>query len=132
MLNANGFWLAGLVLLFGALASGGYVAFTLTSFQPIQTLKGTYQAGKGGWLRKTLVVAQFSASVALVIATMVLYRQLQFMQNKDLGVRLAQRVVIKGPQSIKWVVHRRNSRPRAGTQPTALREKLLPDRNRTG
>ena len=99
VLNANGFWLAGLgLLIVGALASGGYVAFTLTSFQPIQTLKGAYQAGKGNWLRKTLVVAQFSASVALVIATLVLYRQLQYMQNKDLGVRLAQRVVIKGPQ----------------------------------
>ena len=100
ILNTNGFWLAGLgLLLAGALASGGYVAFALTSFQPVQTLKGTgYRAGKGGWLRKTLVVAQFSASVALVIATLVLYRQLQFMQNKDLGVRLAQRMVIQGPQ----------------------------------
>jgi putative ABC transport system permease protein len=98
-LNAGGFWLAGLGLLIaGALASGGYVAFTLTSFQPVQTLKGAYQAGKGGWLRKTLVVAQFSASVALVIATLVLYRQLQYMQNRDLGVRLTQRVVIQGPQ----------------------------------
>ncbi|GAB2518609.1 ABC transporter permease [Spirosoma aerophilum] len=99
ILNENGFWLVGLAMLvIGAVASGGYVAFTLTSFQPIKTLKGAYQAGKGGWLRKTLVVAQFSASVALVIATLVLYRQLQFMQNKDLGVRLAQRVVIKRPE----------------------------------
>ncbi|WP_332368537.1 ABC transporter permease [Spirosoma telluris] len=86
ILNANGFWLIGLILLLvGAVASGGYVAFTLTSFQPIQTLKGAYQAGKGGFLRKALVVSQFSASVALVIATLVLYRQLQYMQNKDLG-----------------------------------------------
>ncbi|GAB3895763.1 ABC transporter permease [Spirosoma agri] len=98
ILNTDGFWLVGAVLLVvGAIVSGGYVAFALTSFQPIQTLKGTYQAGKGGWLRKTLVVAQFSASIALVIATLVLYRQLQYMQSKDLGVRLAQRVVIKGP-----------------------------------
>ena len=99
VLNTDGFWLAGFgLLLFGALASGSYVAFALTSYQPIQTLKGTVQAGKGSWLRKGLVVAQFSASVALVIATLVLYQQLRFMQNKDLGVRLAQRVVIQGPQ----------------------------------
>ena len=99
VLNTNGVWMAGLgLLLVGALASGGYVAFALTSFKPIETLKGVFRAGKGGWLRKTLVVAQFSASVALVIATMVLYRQLQYMQNKDLGVKLTQRVVIKRPE----------------------------------
>ena len=99
VLNTDGFWLAGLgMLAAGALASGGYVAFALTSFQPVQTLKGSVRAGKGSWLRKTLVVAQFSASIALVIATMVLYRQLQYMQNKDLGVRLAQRLIIEGPQ----------------------------------
>ncbi|GAB3758209.1 ABC transporter permease [Spirosoma pomorum] len=98
-LDIDGFWLVGLVLLLiGAIASGGYVAFTMTSFQPIQTLKGTYQGGKNGWLRKTLVVAQFSASIALVIATLVLYRQLQYMQDKDLGVQLTQRVVVKGPE----------------------------------
>ncbi|GAB3025363.1 ABC transporter permease [Spirosoma pulveris] len=99
VLNTNGVWVAGLALLIvGALASGGYVAFVLTSFKPIQTLKGAYQAGKGGWLRKTLVVTQFSASVALVIATLVLYRQLQYMQDKDLGMKLTQRVVLKAPQ----------------------------------
>ncbi|GAB3990879.1 ABC transporter permease [Spirosoma daeguense] len=102
VLNVNGFWLLGLcLLLIGALASGGYVAFALSSFQPIQTLKGygsSSGAGKGGWLRKTLVVAQFSTSVALIVATLVLYRQLQYMQNKDLGVQLTQRMVIKGPQ----------------------------------
>ncbi|WP_018618103.1 ABC transporter permease [Spirosoma luteum] len=99
VLDTNGFWIAGLgLLLAGSLASGGYVAFALTSFQPIQTLKGSVQAGKGGWLRKTLVVAQFSMSIALVIATLVLSQQVQFMQNKDLGVRLAQRVVIEGPK----------------------------------
>ncbi|UFH54235.1 ABC transporter permease [Spirosoma sp. KNUC1025] len=102
ILDTNGFWLAGLgLLILGALASGGYVAFALTSFQPIQTLKGagsSPRTGKGGWLRETLVVAQFSTSIVLVIATCVLYRQLLYMQNKDLGVRLAQRVVIQGPQ----------------------------------
>ncbi len=103
VLSTGGFWLMGLTLLVaGALASGGYVAFAMTSFQPVQTLKGSgpsgLKAGRGGWLRKTLVVAQFSASVALVIATLVLYRQLQYMQDKDLGVQLAQRVVIQSPQ----------------------------------
>jgi putative ABC transport system permease protein len=97
-LASDPFWLAGLgLLMVGALASGVYVAFAMTSFQPVQTLKGTFRTGRGGWLRKSLVVAQFGASVVLVIATLVLYRQLQYMQNKDLGVRLDQRVVIQGP-----------------------------------
>lgn len=98
----NPFWLAGLsLLIIGALASGGYVAFATTSFQPVDILKSSgkiFRVGRGNWLRKTLVVVQFSASVALVIVTLVLYRQLQYMQNKDLGVRLDQRVVIEGPR----------------------------------
>ncbi len=99
VLDTNGFWIAGFgLLLAGALVSGGYVAFALTSFQPIQTLKGRVPTSKGSWLRKTLVVAQFSMSTALVIATLVLSQQVRFMQNKDLGVRLAQRVVIEGPK----------------------------------
>ena len=99
MLFTGGFWLVGLgMLLSGALASGSYVAFAMTSFQPVQTLKGTFRTGRGGWLRKTLVVAQFGASVVLVVATLVLYRQLQYMQDKDLGVQIDQRVVINGPQ----------------------------------
>lgn len=97
MLASGGFGLAGLGLLtVGTLASGGYVAFALASYQPLQTLKGSQQAG-GGWLRQTLVVAQFSASVALMVGTIVLYRQLQYMQHTDLGVQLAQRVVIQRP-----------------------------------
>ncbi len=100
---SNAFWFVGVgLLLSGSLASGGYVAFVMTSFQPVQTLKGPEphprSYGRGGPLRQTLVVAQFSASIALVVSTLVLYRQLQYMQNKDLGVRLDQRVVIQGPK----------------------------------
>lgn len=77
VLLTGGYWFVGLAMLLGgALASGSYVAFAMTSFQPVQTLKGTFRTGRGGWLRKTLVVTQFGASVALVVATLVLYRQL--------------------------------------------------------
>ncbi len=99
VLQADNFWLVGLgLLLVGALASGLYVAFTLVSFRPVQTLKGTPRVGQGAWLRKTLVVGQFCASVILMIATLILYRQLQYMQNQDLGFQLTQRVVIQSPQ----------------------------------
>ncbi|PSR55363.1 hypothetical protein AHMF7605_18555 [Adhaeribacter arboris] len=99
VLQADNYWLIGLgLLLAGALASGIYVAFTLVSFKPVQTLKGTPRMSRGQWLRKSLVIGQFSASVVLMIATLVLYRQLQFMQDQDLGFELSQRLVIQSPQ----------------------------------
>ncbi|WP_373513497.1 ABC transporter permease [Persicitalea sp.] len=87
-----------LLLVVGALVSGGYVAFTLISFQPVETLKGVLPTGRGGFLRKSLVVAQFSASIALVAGTLVLYQQLRYMQNENLGMELDQRMVIKSPE----------------------------------
>ncbi|MGA0560332.1 ABC transporter permease [Larkinella sp. VNQ87] len=99
-LTSGNFWLPGLGLfLFGALASGGYTAFALTSFQLQSILKGNFgTSARGGSLRKALVVFQFGVSVVLIISTFVLYRQLQFMQNQNLGVRLEQRLVIHGPE----------------------------------
>ncbi|NIJ52710.1 ABC transporter permease [Dyadobacter arcticus] len=96
-------WIAAAVLLvLGAFLSGGYVAFSVTSLQPIQILKGAsglkLNSGKENWLRKILVVLQFSISVILIISTLVLYKQLQYMQTKDLGFKADQRLVIKGPQ----------------------------------
>ncbi|GLU53373.1 ABC transporter permease [Dyadobacter frigoris] len=102
-LLADPSWIAAATLLvLGAFLSGGYVAFSVTSLQPVQILKGGSglkpNAGKDSWLRKVLVVAQFSVSIILIIATLVLYRQLQYMQNKDLGFKAEQRLVINGPQ----------------------------------
>jgi len=102
-LLADPSWIAAAALLIlGALLSGSYVAFSVTSLQPVQILKGAsglkLNAGKDNWLRKILVVLQFSVSVILIISTLVLYRQLQFMQNKDLGFKADQRLVINGPQ----------------------------------
>ncbi|TLV01460.1 ABC transporter permease [Dyadobacter luticola] len=92
---------AAALLVLGAFLSGSYVAFSVTSLPPVQILKGTpgkLGAGKDNWLRKVLVVTQFSMSVMLIVATLVLYKQLQFMQNKDLGFKAEQRLVINGPE----------------------------------
>jgi len=66
-------------------AAGIYPAFFLSSFNTIQVLKGGSTTARRSLLRSTLVVFQFVVSIALVVATLVVYRQLHFMQDKRLG-----------------------------------------------
>ncbi|WKN41480.1 ABC transporter permease [Tunicatimonas pelagia] len=92
-------WMLGvLLLLAGSVASGSYTAFVLSSFKPLRVLKGALgQAGKGVLLRRVLVVFQFSVSVILMIGTLVLFRQLQFMQNRDLHMDMEQLLTFYAP-----------------------------------
>lgn len=89
-----------IVLLFGiavivGLLSGIYPALSLSGFNPSKSLKNNSEpSGKGPLLRKTLVVTQFSISIFLIIATSVVYRQLDFMQNQDLGFQKDHKLVI--------------------------------------
>ncbi len=70
-----------------ALLAGSYPAFYLTSFNPIDVLKGNIRSGmKSKGIRSVLVVLQFTISIALMICTMVVYNQLQYMQEKNLGL----------------------------------------------
>jgi putative ABC transport system permease protein len=99
VLNQGWFWPAATLLTVGgSLSSGVYVAFILSSFNPIKTLSGKLTSLKGGLsFRKGLVVFQFMVSVVFIISTMVLYRQLNYMKNQDLGMKVNQRLVIVGP-----------------------------------
>lgn len=78
-------YLGGLALLLGLL-SGLYPAFVLSSFEPIDALKGNAKsAASGQWMRRILVTAQFTVSIAVIIGMLIVKSQVDYMQEKDLG-----------------------------------------------
>jgi putative ABC transport system permease protein len=76
----------GLAIFIGVLA-GLYPAVYLSSFNPVNVLKGKLSTGgRNSVLRTSLVVVQFSISIVLIICTMIVFQQLSYMLNKDLGL----------------------------------------------
>jgi putative ABC transport system permease protein len=80
---------------FVGVLSGSYPAFYLSSFNPYEVLKGALKNSlKNGSLRRILVVFQFAVSIMLIVGTIIMYRQINFMLNKDTGFAKEQVIVI--------------------------------------
>jgi putative ABC transport system permease protein len=90
--------LLGILWIGGALFSGFYPAVVLSSFKPISILKGKLANSVGGvYLRKSLVVCQFMASVVLIAGTLIVFKQLNFLMSRDIGMNINQVLVIERP-----------------------------------
>lgn len=91
--------LAGLII-FTGVASGFYPGFVLASFNPVDVLKGTLNPGSvSKKLRRLLVVFQFTVSIVIIIGSIIVYRQLNFLTNKDIGFNKNNLIIIRRADS---------------------------------
>ena len=91
----------GITLLVGLIA-GSYPALYLSSFAPIQVIRSHFNSGSSSLLRKGLVVFQFAISILLIIATVVVFQQWNFMRHKDLGLNKENLVLVPIPDQSQY------------------------------
>lgn len=109
-------WAFLLIVFLGAViigaAAGSYPAFLMASYRPVAVLKGTAQSSlRGRRFRNILVVFQFCASITLLVGTTVIYAQLHYVQNKELGFEKEHVVVVQRAEKL-------------GTQQEAFKNRL--------
>ncbi len=94
------YWLLFLSLfIVGMLVSSLYPAHHLSSLKTVATLKGQFsERGRSALLRKVMMMVQFALSLLLLIGTTIIYQQISLMKTRDLGMEIADKLVIKAPR----------------------------------
>ncbi|WP_026632297.1 ABC transporter permease [Dyadobacter alkalitolerans] len=102
------------------IVAGIYPALVLSSFEPVVVLKGRFTTSvKGILLRKSLVTIQFAISIALIIATIVVYIQMDFMRNRDLGFSKDQMMIVNSQGDPKKDAFKQSLADLTGVKSTA-------------